>query len=161
MHLELTDRTRLRPGRPAPRPVLARPERPEDPLVRETHDRVAVSYNWSSLEWSDALWSAVMVAPRMRHWSLRVGDEVVGLVSIESHLGGDAEITVFGLVPEWVGRGYGAAALCRAVELAWAMPPEGAEAVRRVRLHTSSRDHPHALPNYLARGFRRVRPERR
>jgi hypothetical protein len=35
------------------------------------------------------------------------------------------------------------------------------EPVRRVWLHTSSRDHPHAKPNYERRGFRPFRTEQR
>jgi hypothetical protein len=41
------------------------------------------------------------------------------------------------------------------VRLAWTIAPE----VSRVWLHTSSRDHSHALPNYERRGFRRCRAE--
>jgi GNAT superfamily N-acetyltransferase len=66
---------------------------------------------------------------------------------------------MFGLVPEFVGRGFGGALLTFAVELAWDLEAVGAPAIRRVWLHTSSRDHPHALRNYEARGFRPYRTE--
>jgi hypothetical protein len=39
------------------------------------------------------------------------------------------------------------------------VPPVGAEHIRRVHLDTSTIDHSHALPNYLARGFRVYRTE--
>jgi GNAT superfamily N-acetyltransferase len=89
------------------------------------------------------------------------GDEVAGVVEVEVQPGGDVEITVFGLVPEFIGRGFGAHLLTVGTRLAWDLePPDGAR-VRRVWLHTSSRDHPHAKPNYERRGFRPFRTERR
>ena len=58
------------------------------------------------------------------------------------------EIAYFGLLPGFIGRGLGATLLAAAVRRGWALP------AARVWLHTSSHDHPHALANYLARGFR-------
>jgi GNAT superfamily N-acetyltransferase len=63
------------------------------------------------------------------------------------------EIAYFGLLPEFVGRGLGKALLSAAATEAWRA---GAS---RVWLHTSSLDHPAALPNYLARGFKVFRTE--
>lgn len=70
-------------------------------------------------------------------------------------------MVVFGLVPEVVGRGFGAHLLTVGTRLAWGLGPLGGVRVRRVWLHTSSRDHPHAKPNYQRRGFRLFRTERR
>jgi hypothetical protein len=82
-------------------------------------------------------------------------------VEVEAQPGGDVEIVVFGLVPEFVGKGFGAPLLAIATSSAWQTEPLDGVPIRRVWLHTSSRDHPHALPNYLRRGFRRFRTERR
>jgi GNAT superfamily N-acetyltransferase len=62
-------------------------------------------------------------------------------------------IVVFGLVPTFTGKGYGAEFLIRATELAWQLRTD--KPTRRVWLQTSSLDHPHALSNYERRGFRR------
>ena len=70
-----------------------------------------------------------------------------------------AEIVSFGLVPEAAGRGLGGHALTLAVRAAWSVEPLGGPAVERVWLHTSSLDHPSALPNYLRRGFQVVRTD--
>jgi GNAT superfamily N-acetyltransferase len=89
----------------------------------------------------------------------RVGGEPAGLIELEARPGGEVELTVFGLVPEFVGRGFGGHLLTLAVRLAWdAGHPDGG-ATRRVWLHTASADHANALPNYRARGFRVVRTE--
>src|SRR4029453_4453797 len=84
-----------------------------------------------------------------------------GMVGLELQSGGDVEIVVFGLVPEFVGRGFGSHLLTVGARLAWeAEHPDGAP-TRRVWLHTSSRDHPSARPNYERRGFRAFRTEHR
>ena len=82
------------------------------------------------------------------------------MVELEVRPDGDVEIVVFGLVPEFVGKGFGAHLLTVAATLAWEAEPLDAP-VRRVWLHTSSRDHPHAKPNYERRGFRPFRTEQR
>ena len=66
---------------------------------------------------------------------------------------GSVEIAYFGLMPGAIGRGLGKALLGCAVRDAWAM------GATRVWLHTCTLDHPHALPNYLARGFRVYKTE--
>ena len=54
----------------------------------------------------------------------------------------------FGLLSQFIGQGLGGHLLSQAVKRAWAW---GASSVW---LSTCSHDHPHALKNYLARGFR-------
>jgi GNAT superfamily N-acetyltransferase len=100
-----------------------------------------------------------MSKPGVRAWLARVGGEPAGVIEIEVRPGSEVEITLFGLVPEFVGRGFGGHLLTQAVRLAWETEqPDGAP-TRRVWLHTASADHAHALPNYQARGFRVVRSE--
>ena len=57
------------------------------------------------------------------------------------------EITYFGLVPDFIGRGYGGALLTDALQRAWAW---GAQ---RGWVHTCTLDHAAALKNYQARGM--------
>ncbi len=58
------------------------------------------------------------------------------------------ELVYFGLLPAFIGLGLGGALLTDVVQRAWAM------GARRVWLHTCDLDHPRALANYQARGFR-------
>lgn len=51
-------------------------------------------------------------------------------------------------MPRFIGKGLGGALLTAAIERGWDM------GARRVWVHTCSLDHPRALPNYYARGFR-------
>jgi GNAT superfamily N-acetyltransferase len=160
--LEMTSPDELRPGRLPPAPVeLEQVDRSLVPLLRATNSRVGEPHGWTGRSaWSEARWAEHLAKPGVRAFVARVGGEPVGLIELEARPGGEVEITVFGLVPELVGRGFGGHLLTRAVRLAWdARPPPGETPTRRVWLHTASTDHGHALPNYLGRGFRVVRSE--
>jgi GNAT superfamily N-acetyltransferase len=76
-----------------------------------------------------------------------------GYFELREHDDGSAEIAYFGLLPAFIGRGWGKYLLTRATQAAWELGPN------RVWLHTCTLDHPSALPNYLKRGFRPVRSE--
>jgi GNAT superfamily N-acetyltransferase len=60
------------------------------------------------------------------------------------------EIAYFGLLPEFIGRRLGGALLTNAIDNAWSWSPTPI----RVWVHTCNRDHPGALANYQARGFK-------
>ncbi|MGH3927772.1 MAG: GNAT family N-acetyltransferase, partial [Pseudonocardiaceae bacterium] len=110
-----------------------------------------------SLDWSEQQWSDLLARPGVRSWIARAGTDAIGLVQLEIHPRRDVEIIKFGLVPEFIGRGFGGHLLTLTTWLAW--DAGGAGSVDRVWLHTSSFDHPHALANYLKRGFRPFRVE--
>lgn len=119
-------------------------------LVRATTVRIGAPYHWPSAHWSDAEWASSLALPGRAAHLLRYRGEVAGLVDYLVSPTGAVEITTFGLVPSHVGNGLGGYALTLAVAQAWRLTPRA----RRVWLHTSDRDHPHALPNYQRRGFR-------
>jgi ribosomal protein S18 acetylase RimI-like enzyme len=164
-YLEMTAAEQLRPGRLAPAPVeLVKLDQHQAAalLLRRTYALIAAPLNWQSRRtWSDAQWEQLLARPQVHAWIAQVGEKVAGVVELEAQSGGDVEITVFGLVPEFIGRGFGAHLLTVATRLAWELEPPDGVRVRRVWLHTSSRDHPHAKPNYERRGFRPFRTERR
>ena len=64
-------------------------------------------------------------------------------------------LSYFGLFPHAIGRGMGRALLRHAAETAWA-----GGATRAMTVNTCTADHPRALPNYIAAGFRPVRAVR-
>jgi GNAT superfamily N-acetyltransferase len=159
-YLEMTSPDQLQPGRPAPEPVRMEAQDGGSRRMRSAHDRIAAPHHWSSLTWSDAEWDEYVSRPGLHRWLAWVGAEVAGLLAVQAHSSGDAEIDMFGLVPEYVGRGFGAHLLTVSTELAWGLGGVGGSGrAARVWLHTSSLDHPHALRNYERRGFRRLRTE--
>ena len=82
-----------------------------------------------------------------------VSGSPAGYFELEGQPGGNVEITSFGLLPAYIGRGLGGHLLTVAIEKAWQMGSS------RVWLHTCSLDHPGALANYCARGFQVFREE--
>jgi RimJ/RimL family protein N-acetyltransferase len=159
--LEMTSRSQLVPGRPPPSPVTLHEVGADGaPVLRSTNVRIGAPHRWRGrAAWTNAQWAEEIERPGVRAWIIRVAEAVAGLVELERASSADVGIVVFGLVPEFVGRGFGGAALTLAVELAWEL--DRSEPARRVWVQTSSRDHPNALPNYEARGFRVFRTEQR
>jgi GNAT superfamily N-acetyltransferase len=159
--LEMRSPDELRPGRDPPAPVeLLAADRSLLPLLRTTNRRVGEPHGWTSRPaWSEVQWAEHLARPDVRAWVARVGGEPAGLIELVSRPGDEVELTVFGLVPEFVGRGFGGHLLTLATRLAWETRHRGGAATRRVWLHTASTDHANALPNYLGRGFRVVRTE--
>jgi GNAT superfamily N-acetyltransferase len=155
-HLEMTSRDQLVAGKLPPADIALHPAGVDTlALIRSTHNRIAAAHHWLSLGWSEQRWMNLLDRPGVQCWIARVDVDIIGLIIMQRHARGDVEITKFGLVPEWVGRGFGGHLLTLATQLAW-----GLGSVDRVWLATTSIDHPHALSNYRARGFRPFRVER-
>ncbi len=162
-YLEMTSPGQLVPGRPPPaRLDMQEVDRAAAPVLRSTYARVGAPHGWMGRStWSDAQWEEELSRPGIQAWIARVDEDVVGLVELEAESNGDVGIVVFGLVPEFVGKGFGGALLTLATRLAWKVTSPGGTSTRRVWVQTSSHDHPHARPNYERRGFRTFRTERR
>jgi GNAT superfamily N-acetyltransferase len=154
--LEMTSPADLVRGRPAPAEITFDEAGPETAdLVRDTYNRI-----WAPLaavgrtRWSAEQWARELARPPVHAWLARIRDEVAGLAELETEAGDVVGIVVFGLVPEFVGRGFGAAFLTGVVERAWGLSTSPGGTPVRVWLETSSLDHAHALGNYTSRGFR-------
>lgn len=123
---------------------------PASPLIPELLARIGAAYGWKSSRRSAAEWQTWLTENPSRSYALLTFEgEPAGMVVYDGHPGDEVEIKSFGLLPEQIGRGLGGFALTLGIERAWALKP----GVTRVWLHTSSKDHPRALPNYLGRGF--------
>lgn len=112
----------------------------------------AVGERWSWIDkrpWTDEQWKEYGLAPGLRTFGAYYGDSIAGYYELRRDNDGGVEIAYFGLLPEFVGRGYGRALLTHSIEEAWQTPPS----VTRVWVHTCTRDHPRALANYQARGM--------
>ena len=154
-YLEMTSPAALVPGRPAPAPVALEDASGDPAAVADAWRRIGGPYGWGSRHsWSPAQWAAWVRRPTTIPLLASVDGELAGMVELEVQPAGDVEITIFGLVPEFVGRGYGGHLLTEGLRRAWAQPQADGSPTRRVWLHTSSRDHAHALANYRARGLR-------
>jgi GNAT superfamily N-acetyltransferase len=88
---------------------------------------------------------------------LYVGGVPGGFVELDRRDPGETELALFGLVPEFIGRGLGTYFLGWSINQAWR--PAGGPNPERVWLHTCSLDHPNALPTYQRAGFTAYRRE--
>ena len=116
---------------------------------RDMYRRVGDRWHWHDrLRWSDERLAQQLARPSVSVWALYVDDQLGGYFELESQDAGDVEIVYFGLTSSFIGKGFGAAMLTRAVDESFAL------GAKRVWLHTCTLDSPRALPNYKARGFR-------
>jgi GNAT superfamily N-acetyltransferase len=118
-------------------------------LNRLLYEGVGSDWWWHTrLEWPRERWAAWVERPELETWIGYLSDTPVGYFELERQPDDAVELVYFGLLPTFIGRGLGAELLAAAVERAWALGP------KRVWVHTCTLDHPRALPNYQARGFR-------
>lgn len=148
--LEMLSHAELRPKRLA-RGDLAfvRVPEPMPELNRFFYTAGGGAWFWiERLPWTFGQWLAWLAQPGVETWLLTVGGVPAGYCELETQPEATVQLAQFGLLPQFIGLGLGGHALTCAIERAWAME------ARRVWVHTASRDHPHALANYRARGFR-------
>ncbi|WP_086936379.1 GNAT family N-acetyltransferase [Endozoicomonas montiporae] len=106
-------------------------------------------WNWNDkLSWSDKQWQDYAETPNRRTWIAYVDNSPAGYFELSKNSDNIVELDYFGLTERFVGKGYGGGFLSLAIEAAWQWN------AHRVQVNTCSKDHPGALKNYQARGFR-------
>jgi GNAT superfamily N-acetyltransferase len=103
-------------------------------------------------EWPLPQWDRHLENPTVHFAIAAIPDEDIGFFELQ-HTEGETKLEGFGLVGAWRDRGLGGGLLSAATQCAF---DAGA---RRIWLHPATDDHPHALPNYQARGYRIYREE--
>ena len=154
-YLELRAPDELRPARSMAHSVTLRQR---DPIgaaeYRALYDLVGGPWHWRDRRiWTDRELDVYLASPRVHIWSAHAGADTAGYFELQQHADAIVEIMYFGLAPEFIGKGLGGWLLTRASEEAFSLGGT------RVVLNTCTLDSPHALPNYLARGYRIVRDE--
>jgi GNAT superfamily N-acetyltransferase len=97
--------------------------------------------------WTVPRWRLHLRDSNVSFWLASLGAEDIGFFELTIQRRG-IKIEGFGLLPDWRGQGLGAGLLSAATRQAFQY------GAARVRLHTATDDHPNALPNYQARGYR-------
>jgi GNAT superfamily N-acetyltransferase len=134
---------------PAGRIEVRRAEAPTPAFYRELYEGVGGPWSWVARSvMSDATLAAIISDPRVEVHVLHVEDRVAGYVELDRRYPPDIEIAYFGLMPPFIGRGFGRFLLDWAVAYAWTKGP------RRLWVHTCDLDHPRALPTYQRAGFK-------
>lgn len=115
------------------------------------HQWIGTPFRWGGREsWTAADWEAFATDSQVQTWVASVGGGPAGYFELQKQADGSVQICCFGLAERFIGQGLGGVLLSAAVRQAWAMKTS------RVWLATCSHDHPHALANYEARGFKLV-----
>lgn len=157
-YLEMTRPADLRPKFSSRGDVrLEKVERPTVAFSRFLYDAVGRDWHWVRRQsWSPQQWLDLIGQPEFHTWVLYAAGAPAGYFELQQQAGGNVEIVQLGLLGEFIGTGLGGHLVSAAAEQAW--KTAGAS---RVWLHTCTRDHPHALANYQARGFRLYQQETR
>ena len=154
-YLEMTEPTALRHGRTPEGDVRVSRRDPCAPgFWRNLYATVGAAYRWlDRLPWTDEQIQGYLDDCAVSLWVMTVGDEIAGYYELRREPDDSFEIVYFGLMPAFTGRGLGGYLLADAVERARSL------GARRVWVHTCTFDHPHAIQNYLDRGFRVFKTE--
>ena len=147
LEMRSADRRSPAPGVVEPTAIL-RAERPTISFYRYLYDTVGADWNWfMRRRLSDAELAAIIHDDRVEVFVLYVRGVPAGYVELDRRVEGEVEIAYFGLIPEYVGRGFGRYLLDWGLGRAWSYRPG------RVWLHTCSLDHPRALGVYQSAGL--------
>ena len=149
-HLKMTSASELRPVHtPIAGFEVRQSKVPCPELSRFFYATVGGDWLWTDrLQWTYAQWKEWVSSPGYECWIGYLNDTPSGYFELQGMGSPEVELAFFGLLPQFTGHGLGRVLLTRALERAWSGTPQ------KVWLHTSSFDHPVALKNYLARGFR-------
>jgi GNAT superfamily N-acetyltransferase len=135
---------------PPPREGLAvvHAKKPTVAYYRFLYDAVGREYDWTSRrKLSDGELAALLNDPRLEVHVLMADGVAAGFAELDRRIDGEIELVQFSLMPEFIGQAFGRYFLQWVIDKAWSYQP------RRLWLHTCTKDHPAALPNYLKAGF--------
>ena len=112
------------------------------------YQQVGANWEWvDRLVWSDQQWADYVCGETIHTWVAYFDGAPAGYYELDCQAEADTEIVYFGLMPEYIGKGFGGALLSSAISNGWVL---GAQ---RIWLHTCTLDHPNALRNYQKRGL--------
>ena len=118
-------------------------------FYRYLYDAIGKDWTWYERKLlGDAELAAIIGDANVEVNVLWVEGVPAGLAELDFRERPDVELAYFGVLPEFIGQGYGRWLLDWAVHHVWRSRP------RRLWVHTCDLDHPHALPVYQKAGFR-------
>jgi GNAT superfamily N-acetyltransferase len=146
------------------RPAHVRPQLPHSPdhvramlmrladppvhFYRYLYNTVGKDYLWvARRRMDDASIATIVSDPKVELYVLYVGGCPAGYAELDFRKRREAELAYFGLLPEFIGRGYGNFLLGSAIDVAWS------HEIERLWVHTNTLDHQRALPLYQKLGF--------
>ena len=147
--LELKDLKNLKTNSINEKKYLVKKIKPDFQLNKFFYKQVGKKHRWiDRLSWSDGKWINYISNKNLETYIISESDELSGFFELlyNPELK-ETEISYFGLLEEYIGKGIGGYALSVAIKKSFE------KNIRRVWLHTCTLDHPNALKNYIARGM--------
>ena len=116
------------------------------------YKQIGKKHQWvDRLIWQDRNWMDYVANNNLKTYILRKGDDLVGYFELIFNKN-DCEIAYFGILEEYIGKGYGGFLLSQALII-------GFKNANRIWVHTCSLDHPNAIENYKSRGMKIFKTE--
>ena len=149
-YLEMLEKPARQPAPiPAAKLALIRAERCTVSFYRYLYDTVGERWLW----FERRVWSKQRLAERLARrdveiYVLYAWGSPAGYFELERGTDDGTELGYFGLIPDFIGRGFGSWFLNTAIDTAWLTAPP------RVWVHTCTFDHPRALGLYQKCGFK-------
>ena len=153
--LELKDLKNLKTNSINEKKYLVKKIKPDFQLNKFFYKQVGKKHRWiDRLSWSDGKWMNYISNKNLETYIISESDELAGFFELlyNPELK-ETEISYFGLLEAYIGKGIGGYALSVAIKKSFE------KNIRRVWLHTCTLDHPNALKNYIARGMTVFRKE--
>ena len=153
--LELRDVKKLKFNSSKENKFLIKKIKPDFQLNKFFYKQVGKKHRWTDrLSWTDEKWINFISNKNLETYVISEFEDLIGFFELLYNPNlNETEISYFGLLEEYIGKGIGGYALSEAIKKAFE------KNIKRVWLHTCTLDHPNALKNYIARGMRVFRKE--
>lgn len=153
--LEMTDPSHLRIARQRVPIVVEEVQASAASLIGQLYKESWLPFGGGGRNrWPAERWATELVQPGIRTWVARLDEQPVGFAEMEWLSDGNVGIVEIGTLPSVQGMGIDGDFVTRMTQLAWqTLAPNGTRTAR-VWLWTRRGEHPHTIPNYLARGYR-------
>ena len=153
--LELRDLKNLRFNSTKRNKFLIKKSKPDFQLNKFFYKQVGKKHRWiDRLSWTDEKWINFISNKNLETYVISESEDLIGFFELlyNPELK-ETEISYFGLLEKYIGKGIGGYALSEAIKKSFK------KNIKRVWLHTCTLDHPNALKNYIARGMKVFRKE--
>lgn len=149
-YLEMTSPAALNPKLDSKGLIVKECEIKQFQVNKFLYQFVGAAWEWTDkLKLSDTAWQTYAENDNLRTWIAYYKGTIAGYFELQQQAEGTIELAYFGLAQNFIGKGFGGYFLSQAIKAAW-----GWGGTQRIRVNTCSLDHPSALNNYKARGFK-------
>ena len=116
------------------------------------YKQIGKKHQWvDRLVWQDKNWMDYVSNKNLKTFILQKEKDLIGYFELIFN-NNDCEIAYFGILEEYIGRGYGGFLLSEAIKI-------GFKNANRIWVHTCSLDHANAIENYKSRGMKVFKTE--